>query len=115
MALYYNLTQLIATSNDDEEWLRAEVAYHVQLVGVKVPKLEQAVRKKKYDKVEKHVRSLLPTLVLFDLLDSIHLAEALLHWVAKTGKKSEGKAIFEPFQVSLNKTVKELKRDFSIL
>lgn len=112
MALYYNLTQLLAQNSEEESWIKEQVVFHIKQIERRLPKLERAVHKKKYEKVLKQVALLKPTVVLFELHEALHLLNTLLLWEIKQGKKREGKELMEALHKSLQKTLKELKRDF---
>lgn len=115
MALYYNLTQLIAATEDDSMLLKEQIMYHVELLELRLEKLIKAVSKKKYDKVAKHILKIQPTVIVLDLQEANHFTEALLEWKMREGKKSEGIEMVQALKKSLQKTLKELKRDFSLI
>ncbi len=115
MALYYNLTQLIAATGDNSVLLKEQIIHHTALLEHRLEKLIKAVSKKKYDKVAKHLLKIEPTVTVLDLQEAKHFTEALLEWKTREGKKSEGIEMVQALKKSLMKTLKELKRDFSII
>jgi HPt (histidine-containing phosphotransfer) domain-containing protein len=114
MAINYNLSKVYALSDNDEEFVLQIIDLFVSEVPQDLKQIEIGIKEKDYKQAYAYAHKIKPTL---DLLGMTMAFEEILQveaWTRAEGKRKEIDATFESIQDQVDKTIKEIKKDFEI-
>ncbi len=114
MAINYNLSKVYALSDNDEEFVLQIINLFVSEVPQDLKQIEIGIKEKDYKQAYAYAHKIKPTL---DLLGMTMAFEEILQveaWTRAEGKRKEIDATFESIQDQVDKTIKEIKKDFEI-
>ncbi|UVD80461.1 histidine kinase [Myroides albus] len=114
MALYYDLGPLYREYNNDKELVRARLIDFLLDSKKRLKKIKKGIDEKEYAKVEKHIKSLKPSLEFLGVDQAIDEANQIEEWTLDQGKTKEVKEIFKSFQLHVKNARKEIKKDFDL-
>jgi len=114
MALYYNLSKVYAISDNDVEFAKQIVVLFLEEVPVEVKNIKHGLKEKNHDKVYHAAHKIKPTLDLLGMDLAYEDVLAIETWGRGKGKKKEIKDVVDSLKEYINKTIKELKKDYDI-
>lgn len=114
MALYYNLSKVYAISDNDVEFAKQIVTLFIEEVPVEMKNIKAGLKEKDHLKVYHAAHKIKPTLDLMGMDLAYEDVVAVETWSRAEGKKKEIKEIVKTLKEYINKTVKELKKDYDL-
>jgi HPt (histidine-containing phosphotransfer) domain-containing protein len=114
MAINYNLSKVYALSDNDTEFVMQIIELFVTEVPQDLKQIENGIKEKDHKQAYAYAHKIKPTL---DLLGMTMAFEEILQveaWARVEGKRKEIDATFESIQDQVDKTIKEIKKDFEL-
>lgn len=114
MALHYNLAKVYAISDNDVDFARQIVVLFMEEVPAEITNIKEGLAEKDHDRVYHAAHKIKPTLDLLGMDLAYEDVVVIEAWSRLKGKKKEVKEVVKSLKEHVHKTVKELKKDYSL-
>lgn len=114
MAINYNLSKVYAISDNDSEFVNQIISLFITEVPEDLVEIEKGIKEKDHKYAYSFAHKIKPT---FDLLGMTMAYNEILQveaWTKAEGKRKEIMATFESIKSQVDKTLKEIKKDFNL-
>lgn len=115
MALNYNLAKVYALSGNEIDFVRQKITIFITEIPSDLMQIKIGIRDKAYNLAYRHAHQIKPSLDLFGMTVAFEEVLQIETWCQKEGKRREIKATFESVVSQVEKAIKEIKKDFTIV
>jgi HPt (histidine-containing phosphotransfer) domain-containing protein len=113
MALHYNLAKVYALSENDPEFVQQIINLFVTEIPLDLEHIKQGIEDKNHQQCYEYAHKIKPSLDLMGLNLAFEEMLQIESWAKADGKKKEIKEIFKSVSHQIEKTIKEIKKDFN--
>lgn len=115
MALYYQVKNVYAKFNHQEDLVIKELEEILLKTTNSLEKAEKHLSNKNYIKLEKHMLKMKQTVELLGIDQAFDQIPFILQWIEKKGKRKEVVENFKPFKKAIKLALKEISKDYRII
>lgn len=114
MAINYNLAKVYELSDNDPEFVMQIISLFVTEVPEDMKQIEQGIELKDHKLAYSYAHKIKPTLDLLGMNQAFQEILELEAWTKREGKRKEIDATYASIKDQVEKTVKEIKKEYEI-
>ena len=114
MAINYNLSKVYALSDNDEEFVKQIIDLFVSEVPADLKQIELGIKEKDHKLAYSYAHKIKPTLDLLGMTTAHQEILEVEAWTKREGKRKEINDTFDSIKNQVDKTIKEIKKDFEV-
>lgn len=114
MAIHYNLAKVYAIEKINQDFAKQILCDFIETIPLEIKKIENGIDNKQYESVKDLAAKIKPKFDKLGMNTAYEELELVEHWTNVKGRRKEVEANFKNIQQTVNKAIKEIKKDFNL-